>query len=119
MRLLANENIPLQAVEALRAAGHEVQWMADEGASAEDSSVLELATQRGLTLLTMDKDFGELAVQRGLPAPCGVVLVRVAPEPGLVTRVSVAALAAPADFAGQFVVVMEDRIRIRSLVKAL
>jgi predicted nuclease of predicted toxin-antitoxin system len=54
MRLLANENIPLQAVEALRAAGHEVQWMAEQGASAEDGSVLELATQRGLTLLTID-----------------------------------------------------------------
>jgi predicted nuclease of predicted toxin-antitoxin system len=118
MRVLANENVPLRAVEALRSAGHEVEWMAELGPSTEDNSVLALATERGLTLLTLDKDFGELAVKRGLPAPCGIVLVRVPPEPGLVTRVCVAALSPPADFAGQFVVVTEDRVRIRPLASA-
>ena len=118
MRLLADENVPLQAVEALTAAGHEVQWMADLGPSTADSTVLALATERALTLLTMDKDFGELAVQRGLPALCGIVLLRLPPEPGLVARVCVAALAPPADFAGQFVVVTEDRVRIRPLGRA-
>ncbi|HUJ27251.1 MAG TPA: DUF5615 family PIN-like protein [Myxococcales bacterium] len=118
MRLLANENVPLQAIQALRAAGHVVQWMAELGQSAEDSAVLALATERSLTLLTMDKDFGELAVQRGLPAPCGIVLVRLLPEPALVARVCVAALAPPADFAGQFAVVTEDRVRVRPLAHA-
>jgi predicted nuclease of predicted toxin-antitoxin system len=115
MRLLANENVPLQAVEALRAAGHEVHWIAESGPSTEDSSVLALASQRGLTLLTMDKDFGELAVQRGLPAPCGIVLVRVAPEPSLVARVCVAALAAPANFARSRKIESDHWSRRRSL----
>ncbi|HET7786486.1 MAG TPA: DUF5615 family PIN-like protein [Myxococcales bacterium] len=118
MRVLAHENVPLLAVEALRAAGHEVDWIAELGQSTEDSTVLTLATERALTLLTMDKDFGELAVQRGLPAPSGIVLVRVPPDPGLIARVCVAALAPPADFAGQFVVVTEDRMRIRPLTHA-
>jgi predicted nuclease of predicted toxin-antitoxin system len=117
MRLLANENVPLQAVEALRAAGHQVYWMAEIGPSTADDAVLALATERGLTLLTMDKDFGELAVERGLPAPCGIMLVRVPPDPRLVARVCVAALASSADFAGQFVVVTEDRVRIRALAR--
>ena len=117
MRLLANENVPALAVHALRTAGHEVAWMAELGPMTEDSSVLAMATERSMTLLTMDKDFGELAVQHGLPAPSGVVLLRVPPVPALVARVCVAALAKPADFSGQFVVVTEDRIRIRTLSK--
>lgn len=115
MRVLADENVPLLAVQALRAAGHVVDWVAELAPSAEDGNVLAWATERSATLLTMDRDFGELAVQRGLPAPCGIVLLRLPPEPGLVARVCVAALASPAEFGGQFVVVTEDRIRIRAL----
>jgi predicted nuclease of predicted toxin-antitoxin system len=115
MRVLADENVPRLAVEALRAAGHEVEWVAELAPSSEDGSLLSWATERSSTLLTMDRDFGQLAVQRGLPAPCGIVLLRLPPEPRLVARVCVSVLAAPAEFAGQFVVVSEDRIRIRPL----
>lgn len=115
MRILAGENVPRLAVEALRAAGHSVDWVAELAPSTEDGSVLTWATERSALLLTMDRDFGELAVQRGLPAPCGIMLLRLPPVPQLVARVCVAALAATIDCSERFVVVTEDRIRIRSL----
>jgi predicted nuclease of predicted toxin-antitoxin system len=119
VRLLADENVPRLAIEALRAAGHSVEWVADFAPSTEDGNVLAMATERSALLVTMDRDFGDLAVQRGLPAPCGIMLLRLPPLPRLVARVCVAALAATTEYAERFVVVSEDRIRIRSLVARL
>ena len=54
MRLLADENFPLPAVAALRLAGHDV--------------------------LTLDKDFRQIAIQRRKPLErSGVILLRVHP----------------------------------------
>ncbi|MBI2392261.1 MAG: DUF5615 family PIN-like protein [Deltaproteobacteria bacterium] len=60
MRLLANENFPRQAVEALRAAGHDVAWVVEGTPSVEDRSVLQQAVAEERVLVTLDKDFGEL-----------------------------------------------------------
>lgn len=115
MRILADENVPRLAIEALRAAGHAVEWVADLAPTTEDGTVLALATERSALLVTMDRDFGDLAVQRGLPAPCGIMLLRLPPVPELVARVCVAAFAATTEYSERFVVVSEDRIRIRPL----
>lgn len=115
MRLLANEKLPRAAVEALRALGHDVLWIAENCPSVRDEHVLDLAVRESRLLLTHDKDFGELAFRRGLPATSGVVLLRVAPVPSLVTELAKKALSEHADFRGKFVVVEEGRIRERPL----
>ena len=76
MRFLANENFPLDAVEALRSAGHDVDWVRTDAPGSSDPQVLQRAVADERVLLTFDKDCGELAFHAGLPAPSGVVLFR-------------------------------------------
>jgi predicted nuclease of predicted toxin-antitoxin system len=77
MKFKADENFPRQAVTTLRDAGFEVSWISEEAAGANDDEVLALCSAKKRILLTLDKDFGELAFRRRLPAECGIVLFRV------------------------------------------
>lgn len=43
MRFLANENFPADAVEALRAAGHDILWIRTEAPGITDPEVLRCA----------------------------------------------------------------------------
>ena len=75
MRLLADENFPKPIVEALRAGGHDVQWARTDLAGASDVALLDLAESEARIVLTLDKDFWQIAVQRRSPlAQSGVVL---------------------------------------------
>ena len=40
MRLLANENFPLDAVEALRENGHDIAWIREDARGSNDEQVL-------------------------------------------------------------------------------
>jgi predicted nuclease of predicted toxin-antitoxin system len=116
MHLLANENFPGVAVEALRARGHNVVWIRTEAPGSDDRAVLARAVAEGRLLLTFDKDFGELAFRAGLPASSGVVLFRVAPvSPAHIAHLAVAVLESRNDWAGHFSVIEEYRVRMTPL----
>jgi predicted nuclease of predicted toxin-antitoxin system len=116
MRLLANENIPAEAVDALRSRGHDVAWVRTDAPGSSDRQVLDRAAADGRLLITFDKDFGELAFQAGLPASSGVVLFRIRlASPGQVAQRAVAVLESRADWAGHFAVVLDDRVRMTRL----
>jgi predicted nuclease of predicted toxin-antitoxin system len=116
MRILANENFPGDAVTALRGRGHDVAWIHSDAPGSSDVEVLACAQAESRILITFDKDFGELAFRFGLPASSGIVLFRIsAPSSAHVAQVAVAALESPMDWAGNFAVVEDDRIRITSL----
>jgi predicted nuclease of predicted toxin-antitoxin system len=92
MRILANENFPQAAVDALRQDGHDVLWVRTESPGISDSEVLARAQLDARVVVTFDKDFGELAFRYGLPAECGIILFRIAmPSPSRVTKIAVAA----------------------------
>jgi predicted nuclease of predicted toxin-antitoxin system len=55
------------AVDPLRAAGHDVIWAGAWDIDPGDDDILARAHQEGRVLVTLDKDFGELAVVRGQP----------------------------------------------------
>ncbi len=74
MRLLANENIPLTAIQLLREYRHDVIWIRESASGSMDEAVLALASEEKRILLTFDKDFGEVVFRAGLPAECGIVL---------------------------------------------
>ena len=67
MRVLLDTCVATSAKAVLREAGHEVDhvgsWPEDPG----DAAVLAYADERGYVVITLDKDFGELAVIRGHP----------------------------------------------------
>ena len=73
-----------------------------------------LATRR--TLLTFDKDFGELAFRRGLPSGCGIILFRLTPQtPDEVADLALAAIGSQPSWAGYFSVITRQKIRMRPL----
>ncbi|MGL5034589.1 MAG: DUF5615 family PIN-like protein, partial [Microcystaceae cyanobacterium] len=84
MRFLANENFPLDAVEALRQNGHDVVWIRMESPGISDPEVLSHAQAENRILLTFDKDFGELAFRSKLPASVGIILFRIKAPSGSV-----------------------------------
>jgi len=80
MRFLADENFPKSSVESLRAEGHYVLWARTDCAGWKDVFLLDLAESEARILLTLDKDFWQIAVQRRGPLEhSGVVLFRVHP----------------------------------------
>lgn len=116
MRILANENFPLEAVEALRNEGHDVMWVRSECPGISDKEVIARAQHENRILITFDKDFGELAFRSGLYPSGGVILFRVnLQSPGFVAAMAVKALKARSDWVGHFSVIQENRIRMVSL----
>lgn len=119
MSFLADENFPRPAVAALRAAGIDVLWIAESNPGAPDDEVLALAVSTERTLLTFDKDFGELAYRRHLPAQCGIVLFRLTPQsPDEAASLAVYALQSQKSWPGHFSVITRQRIRMRPLPTA-
>ncbi len=116
MRLLANENFPGDAVNALRARGHDVAWVRTDAPGSSDRAILERAQLEDRIVITFDKDFGELAFRSQLPAARGVILFRIsAPSSAYVAQVTVAALESRTDWGGHFSVVEDDHIRMTRL----
>jgi len=66
MRILADENFPGTAVNELRKRGHNVVWVRTAKPGIEDRAILEWAQTENRLLVTLDKDFGELAFGRDL-----------------------------------------------------
>ena len=80
MLLLADENFPKPVIEVLRAEGHDVLWARTDHAGARDLVLLDLAEAEARIVLTLDKYFWQIAVQRRSPLEqSGVVLFRVHP----------------------------------------
>jgi predicted nuclease of predicted toxin-antitoxin system len=116
MKLLANENIPRIVVHALRAAGHDVLWASVEMAGAADDAVLLRARAESRIIVTLDKDFGELAYRRGRSAAAGVVLLRFAlTSPEFAASRIVQVFRDYGDWHGQFAVIDDFRIRVRPM----
>jgi len=111
MRFLANENFPLDAVEALRQNGHDVLWIRVESPGISDREVLSRAQAENRILLTFDQDFGELAFRSRLPASVGIILFRIRVPSGSVVAEKVAkVISLRDDWYGHFTVIEEDKI---------
>ena len=67
MKLLFDGCVSRFAVEAARSAGHDVTWAGDWEEDPGDEEILARAHAEGRVVVTIDKDFGELAILRGAP----------------------------------------------------
>jgi len=74
-----DECINSSLVELLRAAGHDVVYVAEVSPTAADVDVTARAPDEDRLLLAEDKDFGELVFRHSWPVP-GLVLSRVDPD---------------------------------------
>ncbi len=78
--------------------------------------VLTMAVEEQRLLLTFDQDFGELARRAGLPASCGVILLRLPMKRSTqIAQAILSRLNERSDWAGHFSVVEPGRIRMRPL----
>lgn len=114
MRLLADENFPGPIVKFLRAEGHNVLWARSDLAGWKDLDILDLAESESRILLTLDKDFWQIAVQRLQPLEhSGVVLFRVHPATAEQLRPLITAFSqAKADWAGHISIVTQEGIQM-------
>ena len=114
MRFLANENIPYDAILALRDKGHDVLWIRAEAPGSNDADVLKRAIAEERILVTFDKDFGDLAFRSRLPAQCGIILLRI-PErsPAYIAKIITTAIESRTDWEGHFSVIEEQRMRMK------
>lgn len=116
MRILANENLPGETIDALRKSGHDVTWMHTFSPGKNDQFVLDLAQREDRILITFDKDFGELAFHSKLPASSGIILCRIPMHSATdMTKLIILAFQSRDNWAGHFSVIEEDRIRMTRL----
>ena len=116
MRILADENCPRVLVVRLREAGRDVAWIREVARGVSDVAVLSGAQRQRRVILTLDKDFGDLALRRGLPAECGVILIRVrGKSPREIALRAMDAITSRPSWAGLFATVTETHLRIRPL----
>jgi len=118
MRFLADENIHGGIVQWLRSQGHDVLWATENLQGIDDDVLLRIAQQQERLLLTADLDFGELVFRERLTTH-GVVLLRMEDLTvqkrlerlhGVWATLEVHAI-------GQFVVITEERVRVRPLTR--
>ncbi|NTS40506.1 DUF5615 family PIN-like protein [Flavisolibacter sp. BT320] len=77
MKLLANENFPLLSVIYLREHGYDVVYIGEGLKSIADVMVMELAVAEERTILTFDRDYGELIFRFRVKPPKGVIYLRL------------------------------------------
>jgi predicted nuclease of predicted toxin-antitoxin system len=117
VRFIANENIAASVIAGLRARGHDILAVREEMRGAPDRLVLDTARSDSRIVLTHDKDFGELAFREGLPVECGVILLRLAgADPAEDVATALNAIDSRDDWAGNFAVITELRVRLRALI---
>lgn len=91
-------------------------WVRTDSPGSTDKQVLQQAGRERRTLITFDKDFGELAFRAQPPISCGIILFRLrAQSPSHVAAIAVEVLRMDIKWEGHFAVVEDDRVRITPL----
>jgi len=116
MRIALNENISSTVAAELLSRGHDVLAVKESMRGAKDADILSRAQDESRVLVTQDKDFGELAYARRLPADCGIILFRLSGKsPDADNRRIVEVIESRNDWRGHFAVATDDRVRLRPL----
>ena len=117
MRFLADENFPGNSVRLLQQRGLDVLQIAADKQGSPDEWVLRTAIAQERTILTFDRDFGDLVYHHGqTPPAAGIVFFRaksfVPTEPALwLLRL----LELPLQLRGFFTIVTPELTRQREL----
>lgn len=113
MRLLLDTCIWGGAREELEKAGHDVVWAGDWEEDPGDAEILTRAHAESRVLITLDKDFGELAIVYGTPHSGILRLVNWSARQQASTCLRVLALHGADLLAGAIITTEPGRLRIR------
>lgn len=116
-RFLANENIPLATIYRLRKEGFDVASVGLDAPSTTDREVMQIAAIENRTIITFDRDYGELIYKYGFRPPAGVIYLRMQNyPPEEPAELILKLLNNPnLEFAGLFTVADERNIRQRKI----
>ncbi|MCI0508197.1 MAG: DUF5615 family PIN-like protein [Gammaproteobacteria bacterium] len=116
-RLLVNENVPLSSVKILRDNGFDILLKSDNSPGLNDEDVLRLAREQTRTLITFDRDYGELVFRCKLLCPPAIIYLRFDPDNPLETAAILQMFFSRAedDIHGYFFALDRDGVRKRPL----
>jgi predicted nuclease of predicted toxin-antitoxin system len=87
MKLLANENFPGKSIDYLRDKGFDIKSIGLDDPGILDADVMKIAINEERTILTFDRDYGELIFRYDNKPEKGVIYLRLDQyephEPGL------------------------------------
>ena len=113
MKVLLDACVWGGAREPIAAASHDVVWAGDWSEDPGDDEILRMALAEQRVLVTLDKDFGELAIVRGLPHQGIVRLVDIGSRQQATACLSALSRYAAELVAGAIVTVEPGRVRVR------
>lgn len=73
MKLLANENFPLKNIHYLKSKGFDISSIGTDNPSIKDNVVMDIAIKEERTILTFDRDYGELIFKNNYKPKKGVI----------------------------------------------
>ena len=76
MKLLANENFPLTSVKILEKNGYDTKYIGTDSPGITDAEVMDIAIREERTILTFDRDYGELIFKKAFRPAKGVIYLR-------------------------------------------
>jgi predicted nuclease of predicted toxin-antitoxin system len=77
MKFLANENFPYASINYLKNRGFDITSIGMENPSIKDAEVMEIAVREERTILTFDRDYGELIFRHNHKPEMGVIFLRL------------------------------------------
>ena len=87
MKLLGNENFPLKSILYLRSKGFDIISIGADNPGIQDNAVMNIAISEERTILTFDRDYGELIFKHNYKPEKGVIYLRLdeyrPDEPGM------------------------------------
>ena len=113
LKLLLDENIGIKVYEELKRHGIKVQSVIIEKRGASDEEIVEIAKKHGKIIVTMDKDFGYIALSH---KPPGLILLRLN-DPKIQNRLHaiLKVLELRAELYGYITIISETIIRRRPI----
>jgi predicted nuclease of predicted toxin-antitoxin system len=85
LKFLANENVPISSVKALKIRGFDITAIGMDNPSISDEQVMNIAIEEMRTIITYDSDYGELIFKHGYKPKAGVIFIRNQPSDPLET----------------------------------
>ena len=114
MKVLLDSCVWGKATGELTVAGHDAVWVGDWPEDPGDEQILAAARAEARIVVTLDKDFGELAVARGLGHSGILRLVNIAARQQAAVCLRVLALHGAELQTGGIVTAERGRLRVRA-----
>jgi predicted nuclease of predicted toxin-antitoxin system len=114
MKLLLDTCIWGGTRKELRSAGHDVIWAGEWPEDPGDDEILERSHREGRVLVTLDKDFGELAIVHGITHSGIIRLVNLASRQQASVCLRVIELHGDELESGAIITAELNKLRIRS-----